>query len=58
MVNQLACFDRTVEESSCDIYKHCYLRERVSKIKPYHAYKFEVGDIGCFDAHFICKHSN
>ena len=22
------------------------------------AFKFEVGDFGCFDVHFMCKHSN
>ena len=42
-----------MKESSCsDIYQHCYLQERVLKIKPYQelfAYKFEAGDIRCFD---------
>ena len=22
------------------------------------AFKFEVGDFGCFDVHFMCKYSN
>ena len=22
------------------------------------AFKFEVGDFGCFDVHLMCKHSN
>ena len=36
-------------------------QEKVLKTKPNQvlfALKFEVGDFGCFDVHFICKHSN
>ena len=35
--------------------------KKVLKTKPYQelfAFKFEGGDIGCFDAHFIYKHYN